>query len=136
MLFVPCFWLSAKLTANLPMMSKLINNASHAPAVHLLHGDNLLCAGIDRLLKDSVRVRNGQDHAHGPAAKRLRTEILMLRRLVTQPELRAVHGEPRYHASVRAIQAKSFKRSKGRFVKINGFRAIPHGKPGRNGALK
>src|SRR5262249_13210183 len=112
-LFVPCFWLSAKLTANLPVMSKWINNSSHAPAVHLLHWDNLRCAGVYRAFEDSVRVGHGQNHAHGPPAKRLRTEILMLRGLVAQPELRAIHGEPRYYASVRAIQTKSLNRSKG-----------------------
>jgi hypothetical protein len=108
------------------MMSERINHAPHAPAMHLLHRDNLRRAGVDRALEDRVWIGDGQDHANGAAAERLRTEIVVLRRFVAQPELCAIHGEPGHNGSIRGIDAERFCRSKRRFVKVHGLCAIPY----------
>jgi hypothetical protein len=50
----------------------------------------------------------------------------MLRRFVAQPELCAVNREPRNHGTVRSVKTEGLSCSKRRFVKLNGFSALPH----------
>ena len=82
------------------MMSKWIGNASHAPAMHVLYRNDLCCAGAYCAFEDSVRIGNRQDHPNSTTAKRLRTEVVMLRRFVAQPKLRAVDRKPRDHGPI------------------------------------
>ncbi len=117
-------------------MSERVNNASHTPAVHLAYGDDRGCASIHCTLVNSVRMGNRQDHPNGAAAKRLRTEIVVLRRFIAQPELRALNRKPGHHGPVEGINAEDLSRAKRCFVKFHGFGALPDGKPGSNRALK
>src|SRR5438477_11257192 len=83
---VPVDRLSAKLAAYLPMMSKWIGDTSHAPAVHLAYSDNLGCPGVYCPFEDRIRISDRQDHPNSTTAKRLRTEIVILRRFIAQPK--------------------------------------------------
>jgi hypothetical protein len=117
--------LIAKLAANLPMMSKRVNNTPDAPAMHLAYRNHHSRAGAYCAFEDSVRIGNRQDHPNSTTAKRLRTEIVMLRRFIAQPKLRAVDRKPGYHGPVRGINAEGFNRSKRGLIELNGFRALP-----------
>jgi len=64
------------------MMPKRVNYTAYAPAVLLGYSDDLRRPGGYGAGKDRVRIDDGQDHAYGPAAERLRAEVVMLRRLV------------------------------------------------------
>src|SRR5689334_18229675 len=108
-------------------MSKRINNTSHAPAMHLAYRDHCSCAGTHSAVEHSVWIGNRQDHAYGPlASNRFRAEVVMLWGFIAQPELRAADREPRNHGSVRGVNTERLSRSKRRFVKRNGFSALPH----------
>src|SRR6266498_391657 len=76
---------------DLPVMAERIDHAAQAPPVRLLHWKDLSCTSGNRFGEQRVRVWDGQDHSNGTATQRLRTEVAMLRGLVTQPELRAIY---------------------------------------------
>jgi len=61
----------------------------------------------------SVRIGDAQDQANGPAAKRFRTEIVVLRRFIAQPELCASHGEACDHSSIWSVDPKGLRRAEG-----------------------
>jgi hypothetical protein len=48
----------------------------------------------------------------------------MLGRFITEPKLRAVHGKPCYHTSVRPFETKDLKRSECGFIEVNGAGTI------------
>jgi hypothetical protein len=119
-------YLLLNLTPNLPVMPEGINHASHSPAMFLRDGMNFSRASLSSPKEDRVRICNSEDHSNRAATERFRTEIAMLRRLITQPKLRAVHGKPCHDASIGPFQAKDLSRSECRLVEVNGSRTIPN----------
>src|SRR5256885_5598802 len=118
------------LTPYLPVMPKGIHHAPHSPAMFLRDGMNFCRPCRPRATENSVRICHRQNYSNGATAQRLRTEVAMLRRLVAQPKLRAVHGKPCQYASVGPFEAKDLCRSECRLVEVNGSRTIPNRQPG------
>src|SRR5438105_1257013 len=119
-------YLLLKLTTNLPVMPKGIHHASHSPAMFLRNGMNFSRASLPRLTENSVRIRHRQDDSNRAATQRLRTEVAMLRRLIAQPKLRAIHGKPCHDAPIGPFEAKNLRCSECGLVEVNGSRTIPH----------
>jgi hypothetical protein len=107
-------------------MPEGINHATQSPAMFLPYWKNFCRAGRPRLTENSVRIRHRQDDSNRAAPERLRTEVAMLRRLITQPKLRAIHGKPCHHASLRPFEAKDLNRSERGLVEVNRSRTIPN----------
>src|SRR5437773_8573906 len=118
-----------KLTTNLPVMSERIHHASQSPAMFLAYWKNFFRPCRPRLTENSVRICHRQNYSNRAATERLGTEVAMLRRLITQPKLRAIHGKPCHHASVGPIEAKDLSRSECGLVEANGSRTIPNRQP-------
>src|SRR5947207_13288800 len=55
-----------------------------------------------------------------------RTEVPMLRRLVTQPELRAVNGQARHHGTVGSLYTEDFDRTERSLVEFDRAGAVPN----------
>src|SRR5258708_1817230 len=96
---------------NLPVMPERINQTSQSPAVSLSDGEDLGGPRLQRLREDSIRIGDGQDHSHRTATQRRVAEVAVLRILVTQPNLRAVHVSPCHHAPAGAFQTKDLNGS-------------------------
>src|SRR5437660_5142226 len=111
---------------NLPVMPERINHPPQSPSVLLPYREDLRCARRPRLAEDSIRIGYSQYHSNRAASERFGTEVAMLRRLVTQPELRAINGQPRPHASARVFETKDFSRSECGLVEVDGSRTIPN----------
>src|SRR5205823_4969477 len=126
-------YLLLKLTPNLPVMPEGIHHTPQSPAMFLRDGMNFSRASRPRLTKNSVRIRHRQNDSNRAAPQRLGTEVAMLRRFVTQPKLRAIHGKPCHDASVGPFEAKDLRSSECRFVKVNGSRTIANREPGCDG---
>src|SRR4029077_658414 len=98
-------------------------------AMFLSYRVDLFRASISRPNENSIRVVHSQDDSNRAAPERFRTEVAMLGRFITQPKLRAVHGEPCYHTSLRPFEAKHLKRSECGFIEVNGSRTISNREP-------
>src|SRR6266545_4350750 len=80
-------------TPDLPVMAEWIDHAAQAPPVHFFHGGDLSGTCRKGLREHPVRIRHGQDHTSRGSSQRLRAQVAVLRRLVTQPELRTINGQ-------------------------------------------
>src|SRR2546423_2674646 len=114
-------------------MPERIDHATQSPAVFLSHREDLFRASFPRPKENSIRIFHSQDYSNRAAAERLRTEVAMLRRLITQPKFRAVHGKPCHHASVGPFEAKDLRRSERGLVEVNRTRTIANRQPGCDG---
>jgi len=116
--------LGVERATNLPVMPERINHPPQSPAVLLPYGEDLRRAGRPGLDEDSIRIGYSQDYSNRAATKRLGTEVAMLRRLVTQPKLRALNGKPCHHASAGVFEAKDLSRSECGLVEVDGSGTI------------
>ena len=116
--------LGVERTTNLPVMPERINHPPQSPSLLLPDREDLRCASRPRLHEDSIRIGYSQYHPNRAASERFGTEVAMLRRLVTQPKLRAIHGKPSHHASARVFEAKDLSRSECGLVEVDGSRTI------------
>ncbi len=116
--------LGVERTTNLPVMPERINHPPQSPAVLLPYGEDLRRAGRPGLDEDSIRIGYSQDYSNRAATERLGTEVAMLRRLVTQPKLRALNGKPCHHASAGVFEAKDLSRSECGLVEVDGSRTM------------
>lgn len=73
---------SPKLPRDLPVVPEWIEYPTETPTMIVRNRDHLGSAGSDGLIANSVRILHHHQHAHRASAKRLRTEVQMLRRLV------------------------------------------------------
>jgi hypothetical protein len=112
-----------------PVMAEGIDDASDAPAVLIADGKDLFCSGFDGAGKHGVRIGGRHNDADRDSAKRFWTEVVMLGRLVAEPEFGAVNGQLGNHA-VATIESKSFLGSEGGLVEIDGARATSEAEPG------
>ena len=92
----------------------------------LSYREHLFRASPSCSKKNSIWIVHSQNDSNRAAPERLRTEVAMLGRFITQPKLRAVHGKPCYYTSVRPFEAKDLKRSECGFIEVNGPRTIPN----------
>src|SRR6266511_5695600 len=117
---------------DLPVMAEWIDHPPQAPPVRFLNGEDRARTCGNRLGEHRVRVWHGQDHSNGTATERLRTEVAMLRGLVTQPELRALNIQPRHHRTGGIRHTKHLDRPKGRLVELDRARAVSNRQHGRD----
>ncbi len=113
-------------------MAEWIDDTAQAPPIGFRHRDDLPGACRNRPGKHAVRIRHGQDHPDGTTAQRLRTEVAMLRGLISQSKLCAIHGQPTHDRTTRILETKDFSRPECQFVELNRSRAIPNGQHGRD----
>ena len=73
--------------AYLPMMPEGIDDSSDAPPMLIPHRPNDGGSSRSRPGKRRIRVVYDHHHPDGASGKRLRTEILVLRRLISHPKL-------------------------------------------------
>lgn len=78
-------------------MAEGIDHAAQASPMRFLHREDLSGPCRKGLREHRIRIRHGQDHPSRTTAQRLRTEVAMLRGLITQPKLRTINGQPRHH---------------------------------------
>ena len=116
--------LGVERATNLPVMPERINHPPQSPSVLLPYGEDLRRASRSRSDEDGIRIGYGQDHSNRAATERFGTEVAMLRRLVTQPKLRALNGQPCHHASAGVFQAKELSRGECGLVEVDGSRTI------------
>src|SRR5690349_5666843 len=118
--------------SDFPVMAERIDHTAEPPAVLVVHGNDLRRAGSHSPHEHRIGVGDRKHHPHRAAAERFRAEVLMCRRLVSDPELRAVYGQARDDGAIRRIDAKRFDRPERGFVEIDGLRATPNGEHRRN----
>src|SRR2546425_8231927 len=109
-----CWGLGRERTADLPVMAEGIDHAAKPPPVRFLHRDDRSSTRGKCLGEHRIRIRHGQDHPSSATAQRLRTEVAMLRGLVTQPKLRTINGQPRYHRTAGILHTVDLDRPEGR----------------------
>src|SRR6266550_1744474 len=107
-------------------MAERINHAAQMPPIRVLHGGDLSGTRRQCLREHRVRIRHGQDHPNRPTAQRLRTEVVMLGRLISHPELRAVHGQPSHDRTVGSLHTVDLDRPECRLVELNSTGAVPY----------
>lgn len=117
-----------------PVMAVRIGHASDSPSVALAYRPDFGCAGLDRAGKEGVGISDSQNYPNRATAKSFGTEILVLRRFVAEPEIRAIDRESCHHASA-TLQSIDFNRAKCRFVKLDGLGAFANRQPRRDRAL-
>ena len=91
---------------------------------------DLRCARGDRPRVNRVWIGDRENEAGRRAAGRLRAEVAVLGRLVTEPELGAFDGESRDDAAARVLEVIDLDRAESGFVKLDGARAAADGEPG------
>src|SRR5262245_43796906 len=74
--------------SDLPMVTKWIKHAPDTPAPLIRHRPDFFCARRNRPAENGVRIGHGQNNPRGTAVQSLRTEIVVTRGLVSQPEFR------------------------------------------------
>src|SRR5262249_60440659 len=101
----------------------------NAPPVMLIRDrPNHTRSSSDGPFEDSVRILDGQHHPYRTTSERLRTEVEMLGRLVSKPELGAVHRHPGNHLSLFVFDSKQLLGSECSLVEINRTGALPNRK--------
>ncbi len=110
--------------ANFPMMAVGIDQTAKFPAMLFADRKDFRCSGFQRAKENCIWIRNSQYQTHRTTAERLWTEIAMLWRFVTYPELRTVYRKPGHDTSARIIQAISLCCAKCGFVKLDRRRTI------------
>src|SRR2546430_16074057 len=110
---LPISWVRS---TDLPVMAERINHAAQMPPIRVLHGGDLSGTRRQCLREHRVRIRHGEDHPNRPTAQRLRTEVVMLGRLISHPELRAVHGQPSHDPTVGSLHTVDLDRPECRLV--------------------
>src|SRR2546430_7144002 len=113
-------------STDLPVMAERINHAAQMPPIRVLHGGDLSGTRRQCLREHRVRIRHGEDHPNRPTAQRLRTEVVMLGRLISHPELRAVHGQPSHDPTVGSLHTVDLDRPECRLVELNSTGAVPY----------
>src|SRR5262249_54875666 len=98
-------------TSDFPMMAERIDDAAEAPAVLVTNRSDLLRPSRHGPREHRVRILNDEHHPDRSAAKRLWTEIRVLRRLVGDPKLRSIDREPGDDRAIRRIDAEHFSRA-------------------------
>src|SRR4051794_29027204 len=113
------------------MVTEGVDDSTDSPAVGLvLHWPDDGCAGADGTLEDSVGIVGNKDHASGGAVEGFGTEVAVLGRFVSEPELGAVDRQLSDNGSAGVIDAEQFLRVEGRFVELNRACAVTHGEHG------
>lgn len=108
-------------TSHLPVVSVRIPHPAHTPSIRLvLHRPDHLGSRVHRPGKDLVGRRNGQDHAHGASTERWRTEVLVRRGLVGEPERGPVDRQARNHPPLSILHSKQFLGAERLLVKLDG----------------
>jgi hypothetical protein len=102
------------------MVSERINEPSHAPTIRLIiNGPDDRSSRPDGPLESGVRIVDDHYHSDRTAAKRLRAEIEMFRRLVRDPESGPAYGQLRDYRSSFAVYAKQYLGPKGCCVELD-----------------
>src|SRR5437899_11037138 len=104
-------------------MAEWIDHAAQAPPIIFLHRDDLPGTCRKRLREHRIRIRHGQDHSSRSTAQRLWTEVAMLTRLVTHPELRTSNGQPRHNRTAGLLHTEDPDRPECRLIELNRSRA-------------
>lgn len=80
--------------SDFPMMTEGIDDASDAPAVLITDRKDLFRSGLDSTCKDGIGVGDRHDDTHRNSAERFGTEVVMLGRLIAEPEFCAIDRKP------------------------------------------
>src|SRR5262249_7535112 len=109
--------------AYFPVVAEWIDDSAQSPAVLVADGMYDSGARSDGALEGGIGIVNDHHHPNSAAAKRLRAEIQMLWRFVSDPELGTFHGQPGDDFSTFAIDTEDFQGSESRLVEVDGLRA-------------
>ena len=120
---------SGDLITDFPVQAERIGEAAEAPAVFLADGKNLGCAGGEGLGEDGIGIGDREDHADGTAADRI-WALGLVWRVLAEPELGSVYGEPHDDASAGIFETIDFLRSEGGGVEGDGFGGAGNREPG------
>src|SRR5438874_12016384 len=102
------------------MVSERINEPSHAPTIRLIiDGPDDRGSRLDRPLERRVRIVDDHYHSDRTAAKRLRAEIEMFRRLIRDPETGPADGQLGDYRSSCVVYAKQYLGPERCFVEFD-----------------
>ena len=102
-------------------MSEGVGYPAHPPVVGLIGDRPDDCAsGSDSAVEDGVRVVDGENEADGASVERLGAEVLVFRRLISEPEVRSVDGEISDDRAAFGRCAEDHRRSEGGLVEVDG----------------
>ena len=108
------------------MMTKGIEYSPEPPTMTLPDGKDFTCTGGDRLSADRVRIFRDQEHAHGTTAERLRTEVQVAGRFISNPELGTTDGQLRDDRPVWTIHSVKFDGTERFLVEVDRASTISH----------
>src|SRR5262245_213919 len=114
------------------MVPEGIDDAPQAPTIFILNWPHGCCSCSNRSRKNSIRIAHHHDHTRSASAERFWAVVVMLRRLVGEPELSTCDRHLGNHTAILAIDAEQLLRTKRRLIEFDGTRAIPNGKHCRN----
>src|SRR5262245_32420754 len=109
-------------------MPEGIDDAADGPSVLLTNRPHFLGSGRYGPSVDGLRVGHDEDESRRRASESFRTEVLVLWRLIGDPELRHLYRELSDDGAVIALDLEQFCRAEGGLVERYGFRAAAHGK--------
>src|SRR6185437_9170068 len=118
------------------MVAKGIDDAADAPAVVVGHLPDDGGPGGDGLVEDGVGVFDGEDHAGRAAVEALGAVVLMLGRLVGEPEFSSVDCQPGDDGAVAVVVTELLGGTKGSFVELDCLDAVADGEEGSDGRSK
>jgi hypothetical protein len=116
-------------------MAEWVEDTSDAPGVLSPDGADDGGSGCDGAIEGGVGVFDSEDHADGAAVEALGAEVLVLGRLVGDPEACSIDGEVGEHGALVVLDAKEFGGSEGGFIKLDGFGGVADGEEGGDGGL-
>src|SRR5262245_5334476 len=124
-----------KRLTDLPVMAERIEQTTDPPAVFVAHGPYFGSSGRDRLREHRGGIVHHQHEPRGAPAERLRAEIEMVRRLVSDPEPGVTRLKLSDDCAGFRFDSKQLARTERRLVEVDGRGTAPHGQHRRESHL-
>lgn len=118
------------------MVAEGVEDSSDAPSVLIGDGIDDFGANGNGMIECGIRIFDDHDDAHGAACQRFRAEILMLGRLVGNPELGSGTGKLRDNRAVFPVDPVEHGGTESGLIELNGLRAATNRKHRLNAGFR